>query len=90
RTRRPRGRGPPARRAPGRGSRRGGAGAGSGRGVSGYAFDRHRGTVARLLDDVEHGRLPAGCASAVLLDRPAAARLTALDFGARPDPAARA
>ncbi|MGW1764842.1 AAA family ATPase [Streptomyces sp. NPDC002073] len=61
-----------------------------GRGVSGYAFDRHRGTVARLLDDVEHGRLPAGCASAVLLDRPAAARLTALDFGARPDPAARA
>lgn len=51
-----------------------------GRGVSAYAFARHRGAVARLLREAESGRPPAGCASVVLLDRPAAARLTAIDF----------
>ncbi|MCB5166607.1 ATP-binding protein [Streptomyces bambusae] len=55
-----------------------------GRGVSGYAFHRHRTTVARLLGAAEQGRLPAGCASAVLVDRPAAGRLTALEFTGRP------
>ncbi|MEU0397888.1 AAA family ATPase [Streptomyces sp. NPDC006208] len=51
-----------------------------GRGVSGYAFARHRRAVARLLAAAESGRLPAGCASAVLLDRAAAAGLTRLGF----------
>ncbi|MEV7160184.1 AAA family ATPase [Streptomyces misionensis] len=43
-----------------------------GRGVSRYAFARHRRTTARLLGAVQRGELPAGCDSAVLLDRPAA------------------
>ncbi|WP_434596889.1 AAA family ATPase [Streptomyces sp. A5-4] len=51
-----------------------------GRGVSGYAFARHRRAVARLVRDAEGGTLPAGCASAVLLDRAAATALTAIDF----------
>lgn len=51
-----------------------------GRGVSAYAFARHRGAVARLLRDAESGRLPAGCTSAVLLDRGAAARVTRIAF----------
>ncbi|MFD9866931.1 AAA family ATPase [Streptomyces niveus] len=51
-----------------------------GRGVSGYAFARHRRAVARLVADAETGRLPAGCASAVLLDRAAAGALTGIDF----------
>ncbi|WP_405794481.1 AAA family ATPase [Streptomyces sp. NBC_01506] len=51
-----------------------------GRGVSGYAFARHRRAVGRLVADAEAGRLPAGCASAVLLDRDAAGALTGIDF----------
>ncbi|MFH8365448.1 AAA family ATPase [Streptomyces sp. NPDC018031] len=51
-----------------------------GRGVSGYAFRRHRRAVSRLVADAERGRLPRGCASVVLLDRPAADRLRAIGF----------
>jgi predicted kinase len=51
-----------------------------GRGVSGYAFARHRRAVGRLIGDVEAGRLPAGCASAVLLDRDAAGALVRIGF----------
>lgn len=51
-----------------------------GRGVSGYAFGRHRRAVGRLVRDAERGRLPVGCASAVLLDRDAAGTLTVIDF----------
>ncbi|OEJ24913.1 ATP-binding protein [Streptomyces agglomeratus] len=58
-----------------------------GRGVSGYAFARHRRAVARLVRDAEAGRLPVGCASAVLLDRDAAGALTVIEF---PGPAAGA
>ncbi len=52
-----------------------------GRGVSGYAFGRHRRAVGRLIDDAEAGRPPAGCASVVFLDRDAATVLTRMDFG---------
>ncbi|MFF0448467.1 AAA family ATPase [Streptomyces sp. NPDC004609] len=52
-----------------------------GRGVSGYAFARHRRAAGRLIADAEAGRLPVGCASAVLLDRDAATVLTRLGFG---------
>lgn len=51
-----------------------------GRGVSGYAFARHRRAVGRLVRDAERGRLPAGCASAVLLDRDAATALLRIGF----------
>ncbi|MCX5145262.1 AAA family ATPase [Streptomyces sp. NPDC048550] len=51
-----------------------------GRGVSAYAFARHRGAVTRLLREAESGRLPAGCTSAVLLDRSSAARVTRIAF----------
>ncbi|MFD0024861.1 AAA family ATPase [Streptomyces sp. NPDC058382] len=51
-----------------------------GRGVSGYAFARHRRAVRRLLRDTEAGTLPLGCVSAVLLDREAAALLTRITF----------
>ncbi|MFE2743210.1 AAA family ATPase [Streptomyces scopuliridis] len=51
-----------------------------GRGVSGYAFARHRRAVRRLLADAETGRLPQGCASGVLLDRDAAAALERIAF----------
>ncbi|OXY90822.1 AAA family ATPase [Streptomyces diastatochromogenes] len=51
-----------------------------GRGVSRYAFGRHRRTTARLLRAVEHGELPAGCGSAVLLDRDAADVLHRIAF----------
>ncbi|MFE6763574.1 AAA family ATPase [Streptomyces sp. NPDC057689] len=51
-----------------------------GRGVSAYAFARHRRAVGRLLKDTEAGLLPPGCASAVLLDREAAASLTRITF----------
>ncbi|MGW0467389.1 AAA family ATPase [Streptomyces sp. NPDC003027] len=51
-----------------------------GRGVSGYAFARHRRAVGRLLRSVEAGRLPRGCASATLLDRDAAAALRKIAF----------
>ncbi|MFF1923773.1 AAA family ATPase [Streptomyces sp. NPDC058221] len=59
-----------------------------GRGVSGYAFARHRRAVRRLLRDTETGMLPLGCVSAVLLDREAAAllaRITFADAQALPD-----
>ncbi|MEU8521639.1 AAA family ATPase [Streptomyces sp. NBC_01216] len=51
-----------------------------GRGVSGYAFARHRRAIGRLLRAVESGRLPRGCASATLLDRDAAGALRRIDF----------
>ncbi|MER5547507.1 AAA family ATPase [Streptomyces sp. NPDC002589] len=51
-----------------------------GRGVSRYAFGRHRRTTARLLRAVGRGELPAGCGSAVLLDRPAADTLQRIAF----------
>ncbi|MFC9427973.1 AAA family ATPase [Streptomyces sp. NPDC056987] len=51
-----------------------------GRGVSGYAFARHRGAVRRLLAAVAAGRLPQGCASVVLLDRDAAGGLERIAF----------
>ncbi|MEU5448355.1 MULTISPECIES: AAA family ATPase [Streptomyces] len=56
-----------------------------GRGVSGYAFARHRRAVARLLRDTERGRPPAGCATAVLLDREAADALHRISFGEATD-----
>ncbi|MEV7421784.1 ATP-binding protein [Streptomyces sp. NBC_01429] len=56
-----------------------------GRGVSRYAFARHRRAVGRLLAGAECGLLPAGCASAVLLDREAAGALERVVFrGAAP------
>ncbi|MFJ3807756.1 AAA family ATPase [Streptomyces sp. NPDC090073] len=51
-----------------------------GRGVSRYAFRRHRRTAERLLRAVEKGELPAGCGSAVLLDRDAADVLNRVGF----------
>ncbi|MFJ3087069.1 AAA family ATPase [Streptomyces sp. NPDC086838] len=51
-----------------------------GRGVSAYAFARHRRAVGRLLKDTEAGLLPRGCASAVLLDREAATSLARITF----------
>ncbi|WP_233521324.1 AAA family ATPase [Streptomyces triticagri] len=51
-----------------------------GRGVSRYAFARHRRAVTRLLRDAEHGRAPVGCAGVVLLDRPAADSLRTVGF----------
>ncbi|MFD3440554.1 AAA family ATPase [Streptomyces sp. NPDC058685] len=52
-----------------------------GRGVSGYAFARHQRAVGRLIGDAEAGKLPVGCASAVLLDRDAATVLSRVGFG---------
>lgn len=51
-----------------------------GRGVSRYAFLRHRRAAARLLRAVEQGRLPHGSGSAVLLDRPAVDVLRRVGF----------
>ncbi|MFJ5266530.1 AAA family ATPase [Streptomyces sp. NPDC088387] len=51
-----------------------------GRGVSRFAFRRHRGVAARLLRRVEKGDLPSGCGSAVLLDRDAADTLRRIGF----------
>ncbi|WP_432013528.1 AAA family ATPase [Streptomyces cucumeris] len=51
-----------------------------GRGVSGYAFGRHRRAVRRLVAGVEAGRPPAGCASVVLLDREATSALRGISF----------
>ncbi|MFF0741822.1 AAA family ATPase [Streptomyces sp. NPDC004111] len=51
-----------------------------GRGVSGYAFARHRRAVGTLVRDAEGERLPAGCSSAVLLDRTAAGVLREIGF----------
>jgi predicted kinase len=50
-----------------------------GRGVSGYAFSRHRAAGARLLRSVERGALPAGV-RVVLLDRAAADALHRIGF----------
>ncbi|MFD9815738.1 AAA family ATPase [Streptomyces sp. NPDC059080] len=60
-----------------------------GRGVSGYAFARHRAAARRLIGDAAAGRPPRGFVSAVLLDRDAADRLRALRFDGG-GPAARA
>ncbi|MFI1015545.1 AAA family ATPase [Streptomyces sp. NPDC020965] len=54
-----------------------------GRGVSGYAFARHRRAVGRLIADACAGRLPRGCTSAVLLDRDAATLLRRVGFETR-------
>ncbi|WP_430379650.1 AAA family ATPase [Streptomyces sp. B1-3] len=51
-----------------------------GRGVSRYAFLRHRGAAARLIRSVERGDLPPGCGSAVLIDRDAADVLKRIGF----------
>lgn len=51
-----------------------------GRGVSRYAFLRHRAASERLLRAVERGRVPAGCGSAVLIDRDAADGLRRIGF----------
>lgn len=55
-----------------------------GRGVSGYAFARHRRAVGKLLRGTETGLLPPGCASAVLLDREAAGALGRITFTTAP------
>ncbi|AZM59914.1 MULTISPECIES: AAA family ATPase [unclassified Streptomyces] len=52
-----------------------------GRGVSRYAFRRHRAASDRLLRAVQRGRVPAGCGSTVLLDRDAADALRRIGFG---------
>nr|WP_202459170.1 AAA family ATPase [Streptomyces sp. SID5464] len=51
-----------------------------GRGVSRYAFLRHRAATNRLLRSVERGELPAGCGSAILVDRDAAGTLRRIGF----------
>ncbi|NUP66708.1 MAG: ATP-binding protein, partial [Nonomuraea sp.] len=51
-----------------------------GRGVSRYAFLRHRTAAARLIRAVERGDLPEGVDSAVLLDRDAADVLRSIAF----------
>ncbi|MFJ3949889.1 AAA family ATPase [Streptomyces libani] len=51
-----------------------------GRGVSGYAFARHRRAVGRLVGAAESARLPKGFCSAVLLDRRAASALETVSF----------
>ncbi|MFF0159766.1 AAA family ATPase [Streptomyces sp. NPDC005263] len=51
-----------------------------GRGVSRYAFLRHRGAASRLIGSVAKGDLPAGCGSAVLVDRDAADVLRRIGF----------
>ncbi|AXG80434.1 AAA family ATPase [Streptomyces paludis] len=51
-----------------------------GRGVSRYAFARHRRAVRRLLAAAGTGLPPVGCSSAVLLDRESAGALRAILF----------
>ncbi|MFJ4786890.1 AAA family ATPase [Streptomyces sp. NPDC088794] len=51
-----------------------------GRGVSRYAFLRHRTAAGRLIRSVERGDLPEGVGSAVLLDRDAADVLRRIGF----------
>lgn len=51
-----------------------------GRGVSRYAFARHRRTVGRLVAATERGDLPRGCGSVLLLDRTAARVLRGIGF----------
>ncbi|MFI9325631.1 AAA family ATPase [Kitasatospora aureofaciens] len=53
-----------------------------GRRVSRYAFARHRRAAGRLRLLLGAGRAPAGCASAVVLDRRAARALREIDFSA--------
>ncbi|MET9295725.1 AAA family ATPase [Streptomyces sp. NPDC003077] len=52
-----------------------------GRGVSRYAFARHRRAVRRLTEDARAARLPRGFTSVVLLDRAAAEALRSVAFG---------
>ncbi|MFE2145695.1 ATP-binding protein, partial [Streptomyces sp. NPDC059456] len=59
--------------------RGGGRGAGGG-GVGGLPAPPPGWGGPRLLRDAESGRLPAGCTSAVLLDRGSAARVTRIAF----------
>ncbi|MFJ8311192.1 MULTISPECIES: AAA family ATPase [unclassified Streptomyces] len=51
-----------------------------GRWVSRYAFARHRGAARRLISQVESGRLPTGCATAVVLDRDSASVVRRIGF----------
>ncbi|MFE6892332.1 AAA family ATPase [Streptomyces sp. NPDC057694] len=51
-----------------------------GRGVSRYAFARHRRAVTALVTSTEAGDLPAGIESAVLLDRAASDALGGITF----------
>jgi predicted kinase len=51
-----------------------------GRGVSPYAFLRHRRAAARLIHSAAKGDLPQGCGSAVLLDREAGDALRRIGF----------
>lgn len=51
-----------------------------GRGVSRYAFLRHRRAAARLVRRAERGDLPRGCGAAILLDRGAANTLRRIGF----------
>ncbi|MEU5366150.1 AAA family ATPase [Streptomyces sp. NPDC005925] len=51
-----------------------------GRGVSRYAFRRHRTATTRLLRAITEGDLPAGCGSAILVDRDAANALRRIGF----------
>ncbi|MFI7387123.1 AAA family ATPase [Streptomyces sp. NPDC049813] len=51
-----------------------------GRGVSRYAFARHRRAVGALVTSTERGELPVGIASAVLLDRAATDALGGIAF----------
>ncbi|MER6348603.1 AAA family ATPase [Streptomyces sp. NPDC001595] len=51
-----------------------------GRGVSRYAFLRHRSAATRLLRATRRGALPHGCGSAILLDRAAADTLSRIGF----------
>ncbi|MEW2301760.1 AAA family ATPase [Streptomyces sp. NPDC006655] len=51
-----------------------------GRGVSRYAFLRHRRAAGRLIRSVEKGELPPGCGAALLLDRDAADALRRIAF----------
>jgi predicted kinase len=51
-----------------------------GRAVSARAFAGHRRATARLVAGLNAGRLPGGCASAVLLDRPAASAVRVMRF----------
>ncbi|MEV5933539.1 AAA family ATPase [Streptomyces sp. NPDC052079] len=53
-----------------------------GRGVSRYAFRRHRAASDRLLRAVQRGRVPEGCGSAVLIDRDAVDALDRIGFAA--------
>ncbi|MEN3585639.1 AAA family ATPase [Streptomyces sp. ZYX-F-203] len=55
-----------------------------GRGVSRYAFARHRSATTRLLRSAGSGSLPVGAASAVLLDRESAGAVRRIAFADTP------